>query len=303
MPEKFTKRKDPTVMFANCGHGIHRRIEDSIRFNFLSAGQGKQEKQKPYFFSNQIRNLIKGDILAIYRNKIGFVGIARVMSKPMTITEAIIREKKAFEIQYSQHSNMLENSEDPEFAECLIEIEWLTRKEDIIDKEIKGGGYCYGGDTPRNVTCELSQTKYRSLEEKLQINFSKLLKNEKDLIETEKNFQQIHDKEVTFPEGKEVYRMHKSKERNIELVQKAKENYFFIDPKMKCEVCDISFLDKYGEIGRGFIEAHHTKPISELKAETETSITDLAFVCSNCHQMLHRRRPWLSKDDLKLILL
>ncbi|REJ16166.1 MAG: restriction endonuclease, partial [Bacillaceae bacterium] len=26
---------------------------------------------------------------------------------------------------------------------------------------------------------------------------------------------------------------------------------------------------------------------------------DIVLVCSNCHRMLHRRRPWLTKEQLK----
>lgn len=34
----------------------------------------------------------------------------------------------------------------------------------------------------------------------------------------------------------------------------------------------------------------------------ETKIEDIAIVCSNCHRMLHRKRPWLSINELKQLL-
>lgn len=40
-------------------------------------------------------------------------------------------------------------------------------------------------------------------------------------------------------------------------------------------------------------------PISELTEETETKIEDLAFVCANCHKMIHQIRPWLK--NLKIL--
>ncbi|GAB6158809.1 hypothetical protein JCM39194_20090 [Desulfotomaculum varum] len=49
----------------------------------------------------------------------------------------------------------------------------------------------------------------------------------------------------------------------------------------------------------GYIECHHTIPISEYAKEIKTRVSDLALVCSNCHRMLHRRRPWLSIDQLR----
>jgi predicted HNH restriction endonuclease len=121
-------------------------------------------------------------------------------------------------------------------------------------------------------------------------------------INNEQNvFVAEEDDEISFPEGKEIYKLHKSKERNRELIRLAKEQHLQKDKKLCCQVCGFSFLDTYGEIGQGFIEAHHIFPISLLKEETETKIEDLALVCSNCHRMLHRRRPWLTIKDLKLI--
>jgi len=130
------------------------------------------------------------------------------------------------------------------------------------------------------------------------INFDKFLSNEESVYELpfiEEN------EELTFPEGKEKYILHKSKERNNELVRKVKELNSKKDNKLSCQICGFSFLDKYGEIGKGFIEAHHTFPISELKEETNTKIEDLAMLCSNCHRMVHRRRPWLTIEELNEI--
>lgn len=92
-----------------------------------------------------------------------------------------------------------------------------------------------------------------------------------------------------------------TKERNKELIRLAKEQHLKNDKKLCCQVCGFSFMYNYGEIGHGFIEAHHIFPISQLTEETETKIEDLALVCSNCHRMLHRRRPWLTIDNLKAI--
>lgn len=112
----------------------------------------------------------------------------------------------------------------------------------------------------------------------------------------------IDDEEESFPEGKEIYRLHRSKERNSELVKRAKAQYFFKNPKLQCQVCEISFTEEYGEIGKGYIEAHHLFPISELTEEIQTKIEDLVFLCSNCHKMVHRKRPWLTLEKLTNLL-
>ncbi|TGE09953.1 HNH endonuclease [Hymenobacter fodinae] len=110
------------------------------------------------------------------------------------------------------------------------------------------------------------------------------------------------DEALAFPEGKEKFRLHRIKERNRDLVKAVKERALLIDGNLCCQVCEFSFLEKYGALGEGFIEAHHLRPISELTEETLTQLDDLVLVCSNCHRMLHRRRPWLTLEDLKLLV-
>jgi 5-methylcytosine-specific restriction protein A len=51
-------------------------------------------------------------------------------------------------------------------------------------------------------------------------------------------------------------------------------------------------------VGRGFIECHHLLPLAELARERLSRLADLALVCSNCHRMVHRKRPRLSLDRL-----
>lgn len=72
--------------------------------------------------------------------------------------------------------------------------------------------------------------------------------------------------------------------------------------RLYCEVCGFDFYDIYGEIGLDFLEGHHTIPVSELKDEQVTRVEDIAMVCSNCHRMLHRKRPWLNKEELKQLI-
>ncbi|HEY3316592.1 MAG TPA: HNH endonuclease [Bacillota bacterium] len=105
-----------------------------------------------------------------------------------------------------------------------------------------------------------------------------------------------------FPEGKESFRAHRIVERNPRLAQAAKEQG--IDPygNLRCQVCGFSFRDRYGPVGDGFIEAHHTLPVSEVPGPHEVSINDIALVCSNCHRMLHLRRPWLTMVQLRSLL-
>jgi hypothetical protein len=106
-----------------------------------------------------------------------------------------------------------------------------------------------------------------------------------------------------FAEGKLKQKLHFVRERNGELVRQAKRLALNKYGRLICECCGMEFQKIYGEVGVGFIEAHHTKPISSLhKDGEETHLEDLALVCSNCHRMLHRRRPWLERHELKQLM-
>ena len=110
------------------------------------------------------------------------------------------------------------------------------------------------------------------------------------------------DVEFEASEGRIMTRVHISRERNSTLVKKKKAVALRQHGCLACEVCGFDFLQTYGERGREFIECHHTLPISSLGEHGKTSLKDLALVCSNCHRMIHARRPWWSIDDAKAAL-
>ena len=108
--------------------------------------------------------------------------------------------------------------------------------------------------------------------------------------------------ESEFPEGKELYRLHRVHERNPHLAKQAKALALQRDGKLACRVCGFDFFKTYGDVGKDFIECHHTIPVSELTDGMKTKLSDVILVCSNCHRMLHRKRPWLRVADLKALL-
>lgn len=105
-----------------------------------------------------------------------------------------------------------------------------------------------------------------------------------------------------FPEGKKKYKVHSRAERNPRVIEAAKKRFKQENGKVYCEACGFDFEKVYGEIGQDYIEGHHIKPVSEMKAGETTSVNDIVLLCSNCHKMVHRRRPWLSHQDIKEIL-
>jgi len=70
--------------------------------------------------------------------------------------------------------------------------------------------------------------------------------------------------------------------------------------RTRCIVCGFDFRKTYGEIGVGFIHVHHLRPLAMRKKKHKIDPRkDLCPVCPNCHEMLHRRQPPFSIEELK----
>jgi len=105
-----------------------------------------------------------------------------------------------------------------------------------------------------------------------------------------------------FPEGRPAFVTHRKRERNPALIRAAKANALKKFGCLFCQACGFDFGKVYGRFGEGFIEAHHTIPVSQLNDKSVSKVEDIALVCSNCHRILHRRRPWLEIEQLKDVL-
>ncbi len=97
------------------------------------------------------------------------------------------------------------------------------------------------------------------------------------------------------PEGRRRLVQHYKIERNTALIRKKKKTA----KSLSCEVCEFNFKEKYHDLGEGFCEVHHRVPLSEIQGEVNTTLADLAIVCSNCHRMLHKTKPALTVEELK----
>lgn len=100
-------------------------------------------------------------------------------------------------------------------------------------------------------------------------------------------------------EGKPILRLHAKRERNTTLIKRKKESTLQVTGKLECEVCGFEYSKKYGELGEGYIECHHNNPLSLNDDIVKTKLEDLTLLCSNCHRMIHRRKPWLTAKELK----
>jgi len=68
--------------------------------------------------------------------------------------------------------------------------------------------------------------------------------------------------------------------------------------------CAFEFGAMYGELGRGYIEVHHLRPLSAYSGrELVSPCHDMTVLCSNCHRMVHRKPDTvLSITDLRNII-
>jgi 5-methylcytosine-specific restriction protein A len=85
--------------------------------------------------------------------------------------------------------------------------------------------------------------------------------------------------------------------RNPKLVEAAKRHH-----GLRCQVCDFSFEDRYGDIGKGFIEVHHLVPLASRTNKERTDLDEVRVLCANCHRMAHRRVQPYSLEELKQLL-
>lgn len=91
------------------------------------------------------------------------------------------------------------------------------------------------------------------------------------------------DEEASAPEGRVLYRRHRTRERNEGLRKKKIGSVLKNGSKLACEACGFDFGKVYGDRGKGYIECHHEVPLHEA-GEGTTKLADLALICSNCHR-------------------
>jgi 5-methylcytosine-specific restriction protein A len=121
-------------------------------------------------------------------------------------------------------------------------------------------------------------------------------------LDIDQDFEGNNDLTGEFPEGKIVERTHKARERNSQVILLAKEKFKKEKGRLFCQVCGFDFENIYGEIGKDFIEGHHTIAVSEMTTDHKTKVEDIAMLCANCHRMVHKKRPWLTMKDIDKLI-
>ena len=95
---------------------------------------------------------------------------------------------------------------------------------------------------------------------------------------------------------------HPMRERNHAIVEAKKAAVLSSTGRLSCEVCGFDFSVTYGSLGEGFCEVHHRSPLSASNGSVNTTLDDLAVLCSNCHRIIHRSDPMLSVAELSEVV-
>jgi 5-methylcytosine-specific restriction enzyme A len=107
--------------------------------------------------------------------------------------------------------------------------------------------------------------------------------------------------DIPAEEGGLALRAHLRRERDPRLRRRKLADAKRRRVPIACEVCGFDFGRTYGSHGLDYIECHHRTPLY-VSGETQTRLTDLALLCSNCHRMIHRSKLWLSVEQLKDVI-
>jgi 5-methylcytosine-specific restriction endonuclease McrA len=157
----------------------------------------------------------------------------------------------------------------------MAETKWLRN---LIAKDILGEHW--------------KSNPFRYIEKDIEQLLDKLIEN------SDKTFNDVAELDISSEEGKEKLKKHLIKERSANLIITFKKSL----NSYECNVCGFDFEKEYGALGKGFIEAHHIKPIHTLQGSTKVSIANLLAVCSNCHRMIHRTKEMTDWKVLKKLL-
>lgn len=104
------------LYYVNVGEGNHRNWKDCKKYGFLTAGQHRK-------YSDPIRSLVKGDIVAAYLKGFGYVGIGRVKKQAVRVNDFKIEGKllNTLELNAVGYYNNCDN----ENSEFPVEVEWI----------------------------------------------------------------------------------------------------------------------------------------------------------------------------------
>jgi DNA adenine methylase len=114
----------------------------------------------------------------------------------------------------------------------------------------------------------------------------------------------IFDEDLSVREGTVTVTQQKTYHRSQKLRDAAVE-YHSQHGQLSCFACGFDFEAAYGDLGKGFIEIHHLKPIysygeEDVEKTIREALINVVPLCANCHRMVHRYKDrMLSVEKLR----
>jgi len=313
----YSSKRPLIAMFAQKTQGVHVLCPLLKRFGYKTtldrANNQKviwdfdEGKKKAKFLGRQISKHLAGKRQPTRKAP---AGLKAVKNPPWTNDELILALDLYFRHNPSQISQA--HPEVIELSELLNKLPIHANRPDVVrfrnpngvymklcnflrfDPSYSGTGLARGGKLEKQIWQEFANDRLR---------LSQVAKAIKDAAEAPIiGLTADLDEDEEAPEGRVLLRQHKVRERNQSLVRNKKAQVLKRQGKLWCEVCSFDFQAVYGELGEGFIECHHTVPVSKLHPGHKTQLKDLALVCGNCHRMLHRGGENLTIKELMIII-
>ncbi|KUG21628.1 orf25 [hydrocarbon metagenome] len=230
------------------------------------------EQYDMYWSCGNTKKIEIGDVFFLIRLGVspkGIIGCGYITSTPYPLPHW--SEEKANKGKDALRTDLLFKalSEEP-----ILPLKWLEQKY----PEYKWTPQAGGMSLPQNIAEEL---------------FALIQGNKKH------SFTPMNNKDIDiYVEGKPKVITYKTYDRNPAARQACIEHYGY-----NCCVCGFSFEDLYGAIGSKYIEVHHLRQIADTGEEYIVNpIQDLRPICANCHRMLHKTRPPLSVEELRITI-
>jgi len=100
----------------------------------------------------------------------------------------------------------------------------------------------------------------------------------------------VSEDDRTWAEGRPRMVTHLRRERGTGLAAAKKDQFRAQHGRLFCERCKMDPIKVFGaEFGEACIEIHHRDTrLSDMLADHETKLDDLACLCANCHRVTHR---------------
>lgn len=152
------------LYYVNVGEGVHRCWEDCQRYGFLSAGQHTR-------WSDPLRTLEPGDIVAAYLKGHGYVGIGRVKEKAVRVSDFKINNMPLHQFDLKVPS-IYENCEN-DHSEFLVKVEWI-RAVDRSEAKWKSNSGLFSTQLIK-ASLQSQPGTVEFLEQEFKVNFSELM--------------------------------------------------------------------------------------------------------------------------------